>query len=593
MVGEISLEKWFIKNKKANYKELASKYGVSEFIMKLIVNRDIIGGKAIRTFIKPELENFHNSYDMKDIKRATDILKDKIKENKKIRIIGDYDVDGVISVYILYRSLKECNANVDYDIPDRIKDGYGININIMKKAKEEGVDTIITCDNGIAAIDTIEYGKMLGLTIIVTDHHDIPFVEKEDGKIEYISSVADAIINPKQQDCNYEFKNLCGAGVAFKLIESLFNQMNIEKIKCYNLIEFVAIATVCDVVDLIGENRIFVKNGIDMINKTSNIGLKALMKETGIEGKKVSTYHLGFVIGPSINASGRLDNAKRGVRLLLSNTEEEASILAKELFLLNEERKDMTKMGVERAIEIVKTTKIKKQKVFVIYIEDVHESLAGIIAGRIREKYNVPTIIITNSYEGAKGSGRSIEGYNMFLELLKCKSLFYKFGGHPMAAGLSLDINNIETLREELNKNTTLKDKDLIPKVTVDMPLPLDYINHELIYEIESLEPFGKGNTKPLFANKNLKIIKGDILGKKQNVLKLSIKSQNGKAFNGIYFGDIEKFEATIISKYKKSELENLYKGVPNNVYLDFIFYPSINEYNGYSNIQIVIESFR
>ena len=346
MVGEISLEKWFIKNKKANYKDLASKYGVSEFIMKLIINRDIIEDKLIKSFIKPDLKNFHNAEGMKDIKRAIDILKEKIKENKKIRIMGDYDVDGVISVYILYRALKKCNANVDYDIPDRIKDGYGININIMKKAKEDGIDTIITCDNGIAAIDTIEYGKKLGLTIIVTDHHDIPFLEKEDGEIEYISSVADAIINPKQKDCNYEFKKLCGAGVAFKLIESLFNEMKIEKIEAYKLIEFVAIATVCDVVDLIGENRIFVKNGLDMINKTSNIGLKALIKETGIEGKKISTYHLGFVIGPSINASGRLDNAKRGVRLLLSNTEEEASILAKELFLLNEERKNMTKRGL-------------------------------------------------------------------------------------------------------------------------------------------------------------------------------------------------------------------------------------------------------
>lgn len=587
------MEKWFIKNKKANYKDLAFKYGVSEFIMKLIINRDIIEDKSIRSFIKPELKNFHNSNGMKDIKKATDILKEKIKDNKKIRIIGDYDVDGVISVYILYRALKQCNANVDYDIPDRIKDGYGININIMKKAKEDDIDTIITCDNGIAAIETIEYGKKLGLTIIVTDHHDIPFVEKEDGKIEYISSVADAIINPKQKECNYEFKNLCGAGVAFKLIESLFNEMKIGKIECYKLIEFVAIATVCDVVDLIGENRIFVKNGLDMINKTSNIGLKALIKETGIEGKKVSTYHLGFVIGPSINASGRLDNAKRGVRLLLSSNEEEASIIAKELFSLNEERKDMTKKGVERAIEIVETTEIKKQKVFVIYIEDVHESLAGIIAGRIREKYNVPTIVITNSYEGAKGSGRSVECYDMFLELLKCKSLFHKFGGHPMAAGLSLSINNIEKLREELNENTLLKDEDLIPKVTVDMALPLDYINYDLIYEIENLEPFGKGNNKPLFANKNVKIIKCDILGKKQNVLRLSIKSENGKAFNGIYFGDIEKFESIITSKYGKSELEKLYKGAVNKVYLDFVFYPSINEYKGYSNIQIVIEYFR
>lgn len=587
------MKKWFIKNKKADYKKMSQKFGISEIICKLLVNRDIIEDDLINSFVNSDFQNLHNPRNMKDIQKAVEIIKSKIKSKKKIRIIGDYDVDGVISSYVLYQALKKCGADIDYEIPDRIKDGYGININIIEKSKKEGIDTIITCDNGISAIEPIKYAKELDMTVIVTDHHDIPFVEDEEGNRTFIRSEADAIVNPKQKECEYKFKSLCGAGVAFKLIQVLFEEMEINKEECYKLIEFVAIATVCDVVDLLDENRIFVKYGLEMINNTNNIGLKALIKETGIENKKISAYYLGFIIGPCINASGRLDNAKKGLKLLITDNIEEANMLAKELFELNQERKDMTLRGVEKAIELVETTHIKKDKIFVIYIPDVHESLAGIVAGRIRERYNAPTIILTQSEDGAKGSGRSIESYNMFEELLKCKDLLSKFGGHPMAAGLSLEVDNVEPLRKRLNEITELTEEDLIPKINLDMQLPLDYINYNLIYDLEKLEPFGKGNNKPLFGEKNIKVLKGNVLGQNKNVLKLKLLSKNGNYIDGIYFGDIEEFEKIVIEKYGVDELEKLYQGSNNDIHLDMAFNPGINQYMGNTSIQLIIENFR
>ncbi|MBU5591132.1 single-stranded-DNA-specific exonuclease RecJ [Clostridium sp. MSJ-4] len=587
------MKKWYIKNKKIDYKIISQRFGISEIISKLLVNRDIVEDNLLKNFIHPSLENLHNPRLMQDLEKAAQIIKDKISSKDKIRIIGDYDVDGVISSYILFESLKRCGADVDYEIPDRIKDGYGINIDIVNKSKEDGIDTIITCDNGISAIDPIKHAKDLGITVIVTDHHNIPFVENESGNRVFISSKADAIINPKQDKCKYKFKSLCGAGVVFKLIEVLYEELEIDKKECYKFIEFVAIATVCDVVDLVDENRIFVKNGIEMLNKTENIGLKALIKETGIENKTISTYHLGFVIGPCINASGRLDNAKKGLRLLITKDEKEANILAKELYELNQQRKDMTQKGVEKAIELVETTDIRKDKVFVIHIPEVHESLAGIVAGRIREKYNVPTIIVTKSEDKSKGSGRSIEGYDMFEELLKCKSLLDRFGGHPMAAGLSLETYNIEPLRRKLNELTELTEEDLTPKVNLDMQLPLDCVNYDLIQDLRTLEPFGKANPKPLFGEKNIRLIRGSILGQNRNVLKLKLLTRNGSCIDGIYFGDIEEFEKVVIDKYGADELDRLYQGKNNNINLDIAFYPDINEYNGNISIQLVIENFR
>ena len=586
-------ERWFIKNRKADYKSMSLKYGISELMSKLIINRDIFEDEIIKSYVTPEFNKLHNPREMKDLELAVNILKEKIITNKKIRIIGDYDVDGVISVYMLYTALKKCNANVDYEIPDRIKDGYGINEKIIKEAKDDGVDTILTCDNGISAIDQIKYAKELGLTVIVTDHHDIPFVEDENNKKIFLQSDADAILNPKQKDCNYKFKSLCGAGVAFKLIEVLYEEFNIDKEECYKLIEFLAIATVCDVVDLIDENRIFVKKGLEKINNTTNLGLGELIRENEIQDKTISVYHLGFIIGPCINASGRLDNAKKGLRLLLADEEDEAVHLAKELVKLNAERKDMTMKGVEDAIEIIEGTEIINDKVLVVYLPHIHESLAGIIAGRIRERYNAPTLILTNGEEFAKGSGRSIEEYNMFEKLLECKELLEKFGGHPMAAGLSIKEENIDKLREKLNENSMLKDEDLIKKIKIDCVLPLDQINFRVIEDLEKLEPFGKGNEKALFGIKDVNVIKAQILGKNGNVLKLKLKSNSDKIFNGIYFGNIEEFEQTVCDKYNSEELSKLYDGIFNDVKLDFVFYPNINEYNGNVSIQIVIQNYR
>lgn len=586
-------ERWFIKNIKADYKYISKKYALSELVSRLIVNRNIISDEMIRSYINPDFDKFHEAREMKDLEKSVNILREKIKAQNKIRIVGDYDVDGVISIYILYSALKRCNANVDYEIPDRIKDGYGINMNIIKQAKEDGVDTILTCDNGISAIDQIKYAKELGITVIVTDHHDIPFVEKENNVREFISLSADAVVNPKQSECNYKFKQLCGAGVAFKLVEILYETFNIDKKECYKFIEFLAIATVCDVVDLVDENRIFVKKGLELINSTTNLGLQELIRECELTEKTLSVYHLGFIIGPCINASGRLDSAKRGLELLLSDDEEEAVRLAKELVKLNEDRKDMTMKGVEAAVEIIEKSGMINDKVFVIYIPDIHESLAGIIAGRIKEKYNVPTLVITKAEHGVKGSGRSIEEYNMFEELIKCKDLLEKFGGHPMAAGFSLKEENIYEFRRRLNENTILKDEDLLRKVTIDSVLPLDAINYDVINDLERLEPFGKSNSKPLFAEKNINLLRATILGKNRNVLKLKLKTRMNKALDAIYFGDIEKFEEEVSSKYGNEELQKLYNGEYNHVNLDLVFYPNVNEYNGNTTIQIVIQNYR
>ncbi len=588
----MSNEKWLLKNRKADLKAMSQKYGISQLLCKLIVNREINDENLINSYINPVTENLHSPYSMKDINTAVNIIKTKINEGKKIRIIGDYDVDGIISVYILYTALRQCGANVDYEIPDRIKDGYGINKNIVKAAYDEGIDTVITCDNGISAIEQIEYAKELGLTVIVTDHHDIPFIE-EDGIRTFISSKADAIINPKQIECEYKFKSICGAGVAFKLMEALYKELGMNKEQCYELIEFVAIATVCDVVDLIDENRIFVKNGLIMLNNTKNMGIRALKKGAGLEDKEITAYHLGFVIGPCLNASGRLDSAKKGLELLLTEDEESANKLAEEIVDLNDARKNMTKEGVDKAIEIIEGTEINNDNILVVYIPDIHESLAGIVAGRIKERYNKPTIILTKSEEGVKGSGRSIEEYNMFEGLLSCKDLLDKFGGHPMAAGLSLQEDKIDELRKALNNNCELTDDDLTRKIMIDASLPLEYLNLNLIEELNVLEPFGKGNAKPVFGVRDARVIKATLLGKDKNVLKLRLLTNNNITIDAMIFNDVEGFEEKIIAKYGEEELQDLYNKSNNNIHLDFTFYPSINEWNGNKNIQIIVSGIR
>lgn len=588
----MSNEKWLLRNRKVDLKAMSEKYKISQLLCKLMVNRDIIDENIINSYINPVYKYLHSPKTMKDVVIAVDIIKRKIQENKKIRIIGDYDVDGIISVFILYTALKKCGANVDYEIPDRIKDGYGINENIVKAAYDEGVDTIITCDNGISAIDQIQYAKDLGLTVIVTDHHDVPFIE-EDGVRTFLSSQADAIINPKQIECEYKFKSICGAGVAFKLMEALYEEIGMDKEECYKLIEFVAIATVCDVVDLIDENRIFVKNGLEMLNNSKNIGINALKKACGLEDKEITAYHLGFVIGPCLNASGRLDSAKKGLELLLMEDDEEAKNLAQEIVDLNDARKNMTKEGVDRAINIIDSTDINNDKILVVYIPDIHESLAGIVAGRVKEKYNKPTIILTKSEEGVKGSARSIEEYNMFEGLLACKELLDKFGGHPMAAGLSLQEDKVDELRKALNNKCELTDEDLTRKIMIDSSLPLEYLNLHLIEELNVLEPFGKGNSKPVFGVRDAKITKAMLLGKDKNVLKLKLLTNNNITIDAMIFNDLENFESKIIEKYGNEGLDNLYNKSNNNIPMDFTFYPSINEWNGNKSIQIVVNGIR
>lgn len=585
------MEKWFIKNNNIDFRKISKEMGISEIISKILVNRDIHNLDLIDRFLNSGVERLYPANLMRDVIKGGDILKEKIDNKLPIRIVGDFDVDGVISVYILYKTFKRLGAVVDYTIPDRVNDGYGINNDIVKKAKEDGVDTIITCDNGIAALEQVELAKELGLTIIITDHHDLPFVE-EDGERRYLYPKADAIINPKHPECNYPFKSLCGAGVAFKLIEYLGSLYNLPRESIYDLLEYVAIATICDVVDLIDENRIMVKYGLELINSTENIGLKALIEEAKLN-RTIGVYHIGFVIGPIINASGRLDTAYAALDLLLNKNIHEAKSMAAELRELNEERKHLTQKGIDNIVEKIETSSLKDDKILIVYEPDIHESIAGIIAGRIKDSYYRPTIVLTEGLEGVKGSARSIEEYNIFEELTKCKELLGRFGGHPMAAGLSLDMENIESLRNKLNTITSLTEEDLIRKVYIDMGLPIEYINYKLIEELDALEPFGKGNPRPIFGERNLKIKRLFKLGANQNVIKMILESEKGTTMEGILFNDVTSFEEAIISKYDVEQLDKLYRGIDTDISVDIIYYPSINEYMGKVSIQIVIQNYR
>lgn len=571
------MEKWFLTRKGADFQGISQKFHISPVIARLIRNRDIVGDKEIEFYLRGKVEDLYDGILMKDMSVAVDIIREKIQERKPIRIIGDYDIDGVNATYILLEGIEKLGGDVSVDIPDRMKDGYGLNKTLIDRAFESDVDTIITCDNGIAARAEIAYGKSLGMTIIVTDHHEVPYEETEEG-IHYLLPPADAVIDPKREDCEYPFPHLCGAGVAYKLVETLFNVEGRESAEIEYLIENVAIATVGDVMDLIGENRIFVKYGLEKLKQTKNLGLKALMECTGVDVERLSSYHIGFVIGPCLNASGRLDTAKRALELLRARTKAEADILAGDLKALNDSRKEMTAEAVEEAIEQVENTSLKEDRVLVIYLPDCHESLAGIVAGRIREKYYKPTFVLTNAEEGAKGSGRSIDTYHMYDEMIKCKDLLGKFGGHKLAGGLSIAIENIDVFRRRLNENCALSEEELYEKVSIDMQLPLAYVSETLIGELECLEPFGKTNPKPVFAEKDVQVKETRILGKNNNVLKVQLSDMYGTTMEGMYFGDIEDFMETV---EKKSGRMNI------------TYYPSVNEYRGRKTLQIVIQNYQ
>ncbi len=587
------MEKWFIKNRKADFMLIAQHFSISPVLARLIVNRGIISNEELEAYLNPDIDKLYDPFLLKGMTKAITILSQKIQEGSRIRIIGDYDVDGVISTYILTRALIRCGANVDYEIPDRIKDGYGINCSIIEEAHRDQVDTLLTCDNGIAAVEEIAYAKSLGMTVIITDHHDIPYLLEGDLKKDVIPD-ADVVINPKQQDCTYPFKDICGATVAYKLIEALYKENNIPKEESRCFLEFVAIATVCDVMDLVEENRIIVKKGLDLLHSTKNLGLKALIDINQLEEQRITTYHLGFVIGPCINASGRLDSAKIGLKLLLSESVEEANKLAQVLKSLNEDRKQLTNTGVIEATKQIEETAIHEDRIIVVYLEDCHESIAGIIAGRIKERYNKPTIVLTKGENGAKGSARSIEEYNMHEGLTECSDLLTKFGGHPMAAGLSLQIQNISALRGMLNTNCNLTEEDLARKVSFDMVLPFEGVTIPLIKEFKKLEPFGKGNAKPTFAIRNIRIIKGVKLGKNQNVIKLTVAHEGEqKRYTAMLFSNVIDFEEQIKDVYGEGQLNNIYEGLDNVILCDFVFYPDINVYQGYENIQFIIQHYR
>ena len=586
------MENWVLLRKGADFQHISEKFHISPRVASLIRNRDVIGDDAIEKYLNGTIADLYDGMLMKDMDKAVAVLGEKIKENAKIRIIGDYDIDGIQSTYILLEGFRMLGADVDSDIPDRMKDGYGLNRNLIDRALEADVDTTVTCDNGIAAAEEIAYAKSMGMTIVVTDHHEVPYTEIGAGR-RYILPEADAVVDPKQEDCTYPFKGLCGAAVAYKLVEALMEAMGKDAEDADYLMENVAIATIGDVMDLVDENRIFVKQGLDMLKRTENLGLKALMGCTGVNVDKLSPYHIGFVIGPCMNASGRLDTAKRALELLEAKKVAEADLLAGDLKALNDSRKDMTAQAVEEAFIQVENSELKDADVLVVYLPECHESLAGIVAGRIREKYYRPVFVLTKGAEGLKGSGRSIETWHMYEGLNRVKHLLSKFGGHKMAAGLSMPEENLEQFRKEINEKSGITPEDLNEKIAIDMQLPFECVNEKFIGELAVLEPFGKGNARPVFAERQVQVESARILGKNKNVLKLQVKDLHGTRMDAMYFGDVNTFVEYVREKFGDIACECLLRGHGHGIVMAFTYYPDINEYQGVRTPQIVIQNYK
>ncbi len=578
-------QKWMVKNKTGQFDSIMEQFGVSEMTARLLINRNLENLQDIREYLYPDYEQLHSPLLLKDMDKACAILHSAIEQGMKIRVIGDYDVDGVVSTYILYHALYEMGAVIDYRIPERIKDGYGINIHMIEEAGREGVEIILTCDNGISAVEQVDYAKTLGIQVIITDHHDV---------MEILPK-ADALINPKQQDCNYPCQKLCGAAVALKLIEGLSLQpgqkSNPETVKRY--IELVAVATICDVVELSKENRAIVKLGLSKFPFTENAGLRALAVCNDLSLSSLSVYHLGYVIGPCINAGGRLETAEHGMRLLLEKDEADARKSALELKKLNAARKDLTTQGVEEAKKQMEEYLKQKHKVLVLYLPECHESLAGIIAGKIREAVYRPTIVLTKGENCVKGSARSIDSYHITKELTRCSDLLLKFGGHPLAAGLSMDERNINELRSRLNDNCTLNDADLMPGISIDIVLPFAYIKEAFIEELAMLEPFGNGNPKPVFAERNVRIVSAALIGRNKSFMKLTMENEYAARMEAVFFGNAEEFENELEEKFGKEEVKKMYQRQPNKIRMHVTYYPGINEYNGYRTIQAVITDYQ
>lgn len=562
---------WMLQTKRADFDGIARQFGIDPVTARVIRNRGIEGRENIERYLYGDLDSLYSPWLLKDMRPAVDILKRKLKEGQKIRIVGDYDIDGVCSTYILYQALKRLGGNVDYAIPDRIKDGYGINESMIRAAAEDGINTILTCDNGISAFSQIQTAKEFGMTVIVTDHHEVP----ADGEREILPP-ADAVIDPKQRSCSYPFPEICGAVVAYKLVQALYEESGVSREEWLELLEFAAIATVGDVMKLQDENRMIVKYGLKKLGHTKNLGLKKLAEKTNLDLNSITAYHIGFVIGPCLNAGGRLQTAKLALSMLLAKDEETAEELAQELKDLNDMRKDMTEHWTAEA-KVLADTQYRNDKVLVIFLPDCHESLAGIIAGRLREYCQKPAIVLTRSEEAVKGSGRSIESYHMFQKLSEVKDLMLKFGGHPMAAGLSLLEENIDEFRRELNERSGLTEEDFKAKLWIDVPMPIDYINERLVEELKILEPFGQGNEKPLFAQKQVRIRSCRVIGKNKNVVKLVLEGGSRMPMDGILFTDGIAFEEERAGR----------------TVMDIIYYPEINEYNGNRNLQVVIRNYK
>ncbi len=567
-------ERWVVAAKKADFYAIGAEFGIDPVIARLIRNRDVTGSDQIRDYLYGDVHDLPSPWLMKDMEKAVEILEEKISSGKRIRIIGDYDIDGVTSTYILLKSFRDLGAKADICIPDRVQDGYGLHRHLVERAYEDGIDTIVTCDNGISALEEIDLAKKLGMCVIVTDHHEIPYRETGEGKVYQIPQ-ADAVVNPRQRDCPYPSKNICGAVVAWKLVRSLFEKRGMPEESWMDYLEFAAMATVGDVMDLKGENRTIVKAGLKKLSNTKNPGLQALIRANGLEGSPISAYHVGFVLGPCINASGRLDTARRSLDLLLASDEVSAARIAGDLKDLNESRKALTEIGRDQARKLVEETELGKDRVLVIFLPETHESLAGIIAGRIREEYHRPVFVLTRGEQRIKGSGRSIEAYSMYDELVKCADLLTSFGGHPMAAGISLEEENIEAFRRRLNENCTLREEDLTPRILIDVPMPISYITRRLVDQLSLLEPFGKGNDKPLFAQKNLRVTNLSIVGKNRNVARMQL-SDGRATLDGVYFGDAEDFVRFVQERETVS----------------LTYYPEVNVYNGVERLQLVIRNF-
>lgn len=590
------MAKWMVSAKKADFNGIAKQFGIDPVIARILRNRDLVTEEEIDRFLHGTPEDMHSPYLLKDVEKAADIIRNKIAEQKKIRIIGDYDIDGVCSTYILMTGLQTCGAVADAVIPHRVLDGYGLNDKLIRDAYEAGIDTILTCDNGIAAATQITYAKSLGMTVIVTDHHEVPYEVQPDGSRKECLPDADAVVDPKQQDCAYPFDGICGAVVAYKLVQVLLDRMQNGREEAQQILQellaFAAFATIGDVMELVDENRIIVKYGLPLIAHSGNYGLQALITVNGLQDKPLSVYHIGFVLGPCLNATGRLDTAARALQMFLTRDKAEAVTIAGELKELNDSRKGMTLQGTEQAIELIEQTALKEDKVLVIYLPECHESLAGIIAGRIRECYQKPVFVLTKAEDGVKGSGRSIDAYHMYDKMSECKELYTKYGGHKLAAGVSMPEENVEKFRRYLNEHCDLSAEDFEEKILIDVPMPMSYVTTDFVKQLSVLEPFGNGNPKPVFAQKNLHICKGRILGKNGNVGKYLVKDETGRQYDMIYFGNLDKWHDFLEEHFGQEEQDRLYQAGSDVIQISVIYYPDINVYQGRESLQMVMKDY-